>query len=127
VTSCPATIVVVDQSPAVVELIEQALRAVGHYVLVTNDPLEVLEVASRVKIDVLVGEAASVDDVLSEKLQAAQPSLRVIRIAGWSSELEPPHEELEKQDEATVLRAPFSLDELHEAVRSLLEGRLGMI
>jgi CheY-like chemotaxis protein len=46
--------VIVEESAAVQELVEQALRESGNRVLVTQNALEVLDVASRLRIDLLV-------------------------------------------------------------------------
>jgi len=49
-----STIVIVEESAAVQELVEQALRETGDCVIVSQNPLEVLDVAQRVRIDLLV-------------------------------------------------------------------------
>src|SRR5947209_17769686 len=52
--STPATILVVEESAAVRELIEHALRECGHAVLSTKDAFEAFEVARRIRVDLLV-------------------------------------------------------------------------
>lgn len=98
-----ATIVVVDGHAAVLELIDQALRNAGHHVLVTCEAREVLELARRVYIDVLVADGAFLEDAdssLLRKLQLAQPDLRLLDLG-----------------------APFSLEHLIESVANLLAGQ----
>jgi DNA-binding NtrC family response regulator len=98
-----ATIVVVDGHAAVLELMDQALRNAGHHVLVTSEAREVLELARRVHIDVLVADRALLDRTdssLVRKLQLAQPDLRLLDLG-----------------------APFSLERLTEAVAQLLAGQ----
>ena len=85
-SSCPpdphaaATIVVVHESLAVLELIDQALRGLGHRVLTTNNALEALDVVRRVKVDLLLLEAP--DCVAARDLacdfRTVQPRLSVV-------------------------------------------------
>jgi PleD family two-component response regulator len=74
-----ATIVVVHESPAVLELIEQALREPGHCVLATSNALEALDVVRRVQIDLLLLEAADRPAAreLARDFRTIQPRLRV--------------------------------------------------
>ena len=114
------TIVVVEQSAAAQELMEHVLRDAGHRVLVTRNPLEALELGRRVRIDVLVADAATVDDEgpgLVQQLRTIQPSLSVLYLADrrWPKEAD--------ADDAPALDAPFSLDELQEAVTAALASR----
>jgi DNA-binding response OmpR family regulator len=115
-----ATIVVVEQSAAAQELMELALREAGHRVLVTRNPLEVLELGRRLRIDAVVADVATLDQEgpgLVGQLRTIQPSLSVLYIAdrGRVNGGDP--------DDATALHAPFSLDELQEAVAGGLAGR----
>ena len=77
-----ATIVVVQESAAVLELIEQALRARGDRVLTTSNPLEALEVIRRVHVDLLILGAADRDTAhgVARDLRTIQSELRVIYI-----------------------------------------------
>jgi CheY-like chemotaxis protein len=74
------TIVVVHESLAVLELIEQALRGLGHCVLTTSNTLEALDVVRRVTVDLLLLDAA--DDRaardLAHDFRTVQPQLRVV-------------------------------------------------
>jgi DNA-binding NtrC family response regulator len=91
----PATIVVLEKNAAAGELIEQALREVpGSCVLLSCDPLEVLELTRRVRIDLLVSDGILLDDkgALLEQLQSLDRGLRVLH-----------------------LQAPFSLDDVRVA------------
>ena len=74
-----ATIVVVHESLAVLELIEQALRGPGRCVLATSNALEALDVVQRVQIDLLLLEAADRTSAraLARDLRTIQPRLRV--------------------------------------------------
>ncbi|HSX23143.1 MAG TPA: hypothetical protein VLE97_10260 [Gaiellaceae bacterium] len=99
----PATIVVVDEQAAFLDLAEQALLGAGHRVLVTTAPAEVLEIAIRVEIDALVADGTFLertDPALVRKLQLAQSGLRILYLSS--------------------LRMPFSLDAMVEGVTRLL-------
>jgi DNA-binding NtrC family response regulator len=114
-----ATIVAVEATAAVQELIDLALREAGHRVLVTRNPREVIELARRVRIDVLVADAATLEregPSLVEKLRSIQPALAVLYMA----ERGQADEDVEN---ASALRAPFSLDELQEAVAAAVARR----
>lgn len=78
-----ATVLVLEASPAVQELVDQGLREAGHRVLATGSPEEALEVVRRVRVDVLV--AGMVDggaEALVDELREIQPDLRLVSIPG---------------------------------------------
>jgi DNA-binding response OmpR family regulator len=109
-----ATIVIVEQSAAVHELIEQALCDSGDRVLVTQNALEVLDVARRVRIDLLVTELESRRTLVGQ-IRPAQPDLRVLYISTFDEEPPP------GPDGAETLRTPFTLDELRAAIAARLD------
>jgi PleD family two-component response regulator len=73
----PLTVVVVNSCPALQDLLEQTLRDSGNRVLVTRDPEEALEVARRVKVDVVVVE--TLEERFARELSALQ-ELRVLEL-----------------------------------------------
>ena len=98
-----ATIVVVDEQAALLDLVEQALVAAGHRVLVTTEPHELLELAIRVHIDAVIADGPLLeraDPTLPRKLELAQHGLRIVNFGS--------------------LRAPFSLDTLVAEVERVL-------
>lgn len=113
-----ATILILEENAAVAELVEQALRASGHRVLSTRSALEALELARRVRLDVLVAGRLIDDErgsVVNE-LCTRQPGLLVASIC------------LADDDRADVelgasLDAPFSLAELEGVVALRVERR----
>ena len=111
-----ATILVVEHSAAVRELIDQVLCASGHRVLSTSDAFEAIEVASRVRIDVVVAGVLleAQRQALLCQLRSAQPDLHVI--------ICDPDDD-ETIGHATKLSSPFSLDDLREAVGASLATR----
>lgn len=118
--STPATILVVEESAAVRELIEHALRECGHAVLSTKDAFEAFEVARRIRVDLLVlgalggGRAPT----LVRDLRSIQAGLRIVTVGDSDEHLAP-------IDSSTELSTPFSLTELRETVASSLAGRGG--
>jgi DNA-binding response OmpR family regulator len=74
-----ATIVVVHESLAVLELIDQALRGPGHCVLTTSNPVEALDVVKRVEVDLLLLEASdrAAARELARDFRTFQPQVRV--------------------------------------------------
>jgi CheY-like chemotaxis protein len=110
----PATIVVLEENAAAQELIDQALRNSGDRVLISNSPVEALGLASRVQIDLIVGDAGLLErsdpDVVAQ-LQAVGQILYT-HVRGSSR--------LARLDGSTMIRSPFSLEELKDAVAAAL-------
>ena len=107
------TIVVIEESAAVQELLVHALRGVGHRVLVTRDPREAFELARRVRIDMLVCGLALREQRgpgLIRRLREMQPSLPVLFLA------ERGPADADAVEDGSTLQTPFSLDEFEEAV-----------
>jgi len=116
------TIVVVEESASVQELLEHALREAGHRVLVTRDPREAFELARRIRIDALVCDLAIVEQRgpgLIGRLREMQPSLPVLYLADRGPAGE------EALEDGSTLQTPFSLDELQEAVAAAIDRRTG--
>jgi DNA-binding response OmpR family regulator len=117
------TIVVVEESAPVQELLEHALREAGHRVLVTRDPREAFELVRRVRIDALVCDFAIVERQrapgLIRRLREMQPSLPVLYLA----DRDPSGEEA--VEDGSTLQTPFSLDELQVAVAAAIDRRTG--
>jgi DNA-binding response OmpR family regulator len=112
-----ATIVVVEQSAGAMELIDQALRDTADRVLITQSPPEVLDVADRIRIDLLVIYLADrhLRPTLVDEIRSSQPELRVLYIRDHTEERPP------GDDGDGALRTPFSIDELREAVAARLD------
>lgn len=109
-----STIVIVEPSAAVQELVEQALRETGDRVLVTQNPLEVLEVVRRVRIDLLVTDIDSRPGLV-EQVRTAQPEVQVLYLSRLGDD------EPAGTRRTLSLRAPFSLDELRTAIAARLD------
>jgi CheY-like chemotaxis protein len=110
-----ATILVVEENAAVLELIDQVLRECGHRVLSTKDAPEALEVASRVRIDVVVAGVLLEMRALVCQLRSIQPDVDVI--------LCDPDDGRETIERATRLSSPLSLGELRDVIATSRERR----
>jgi DNA-binding response OmpR family regulator len=111
-----ATILVLEENAAVLELIDQTLREPSDRVLGTQDALEAIELVRRVRIDVVVVGVLVEGQVLVRELRVIQPELRIVSIR--DGDIDPP--EIES---AATLLSPVSLDELREAVAVNIDGR----
>jgi CheY-like chemotaxis protein len=101
-----ATVLVLEASPAVQDLVDQGLREAGHRVLATGSPEEALEVVRRVRVDVLVaGMVNGGVEALVDELREIQPDLRLVSIPGANG----------------AATAPVSLEALVEAVAASAE------
>ena len=113
----PATIVVLEESAAAQELIDQTLRQSGDRVLISNNPVEALELANRVRIDLIVADAGLLggsDPHVVEQLRLVGQVLYThVRDSSGLAQL----------DGGTVLPSPFSLEELREAVAAALRDQ----
>jgi DNA-binding response OmpR family regulator len=114
VTTRGSTIVIVEESAAVQELVEQALRDSGDRVLVTQNALEVLDVARRVRIDLLVIDIDS-EPGLVEELREYQPNLRVLYLSDSTDE------QPAGPRRTPLLLTPISLNELRAAIAAQLD------
>ena len=114
----PATVLVLEENAAVQELVDQALRESGHRILSTKHALEAVELARRVRIDVLIAGVLLEERTraLIGELRSIQPDLHVVGICD-------PDDDLEGIERTTRLSSPFSLDELRDAVAAALDGR----
>jgi CheY-like chemotaxis protein len=106
-----ATILVLEANPAVLELIDQALRDSGHRVLSTTNAPEALEVARRVRLDLLVFGVPREGrrQAVVSQLRSLQPALPIVSLPDCD-------DDLRKLDRIRSLVSPFSLDDLREAV-----------
>jgi DNA-binding response OmpR family regulator len=117
----PATILVLEKSAASSELIEQTLRESGDRVFVTNNPVEGLELARRIRIDLLVsdiGLTGGPEKALLEQLRSVQQGFRVVYLNGQDDSAQT------LTGGEVTLRAPFSLEALVDAVSRVLGRRI---
>jgi DNA-binding response OmpR family regulator len=110
----PATIVVLEESAAAQELIDQTLRQSGDRVLISNRPVEALELANRVRIDLIVADAGLLEGSDPHVVEQLHLVGHVLYTHVRESST------LARLHSGTVLQGPFSLEELREAVSAAL-------
>jgi DNA-binding NtrC family response regulator len=114
------TVLLVEDDPAVRNIVGRMLRARFPLVLIAADAREALEHASSSRIDILVTDLllkGPAGPELAERLRAVQPDVHVLYISGWSD-----HRRFPDLDPAEILPKPFTQEELEEAVSSALKG-----
>jgi two-component system, cell cycle sensor histidine kinase and response regulator CckA len=119
------TVLVVEDDPAVKEIIRQALERLGYRVLVSSDAPEALAAAEAHvgRLPLLVSDIrlpGLAGPELAALLRPKHPGLRVLYVSGYAGD-EMIQRGLLDTDEA-FLAKPFSADDLARRVRSLLDG-----
>jgi two-component system, cell cycle sensor histidine kinase and response regulator CckA len=122
----PSAILVAEDEPAVLTLIERVLSSAGYAVLTASSGPEALRVlaARPGDIDLLVSDAVmpGMPGVeLARALRQQRPGLPVLFVSGWAGDAF----EREWRDEPGVdlLLKPFEVGHLLERVEALLAGR----
>jgi CheY-like chemotaxis protein len=100
-----ATVLVLEASPAVQELVDQGLREAGHRVLATGSSEEALEVVRRVRVDVLVAGMVGGVEAVVDELRVIQPDVRLLSLPGANG----------------ATSSPVSLEALVDAVAASVE------
>ena len=118
------SILLVEDSPAVLGLISRALTGLDYQILTAADGLEALEVyrAHADQIGIVVTDAVMprMDGfALLRALRAETPDIKVLFISGYPYEDQLTPEE--KQNMVTWLQKPLSLQKLAEALRTALD------
>ncbi len=113
------TILVVVLDEDVRALIREMLKRSDWDVLVAAHAAEAMDVASSAEIDLLLTEVApSVDGrFIADLLRVRTPGLPVLYITGWFD-----HPDFAQLKGETVMREPFSRDELTRAIDAVLHG-----
>jgi CheY-like chemotaxis protein len=119
------TVLVVEDDPAVKEIIRQALERLGYRVLVSSDATEALAAAEAHvgRLPLLVSDIrlpGLAGPELAALLRPKHPGLRVLYVSGYAGD-EMIQRGLLETDEAFQAK-PFSADDLARRVRSLLDG-----
>jgi PAS domain S-box-containing protein len=119
-----ATILIVEDDDDVRALVTEALSNRGYRILKAHTPEEALKVANgRETIHLLITDVVMPGDTgpeLARTLTAKRPGLRVIYMSGFTDEVVVRSGTL--RPDATFLQKPFTLAELEQAVRVLLEA-----
>lgn len=117
-----ATILLAEDDRAVREFVSRALRQDGHDITAVSDGQQALNALGQGQYDMLLADIVMPQmDGISLALKAAKdyPDLPVLLMTGYSAERQRAHNlDALIQD---VISKPFSLQEIREAVRRMLE------
>lgn len=115
-------VLVVDDDPAVRETLELVLCCEGHDVITAASGRAAIEMLQNVDVDVVITDLRMADmDGLEtlRALKARRLETQVIVITGYASD--ETQSELLRCGAASIVRKPFSLEELFAAVQQALE------
>ncbi|MDH4163786.1 MAG: response regulator [Nitrospirota bacterium] len=120
------TVLLVEDQPDVLRSVQQLLETLGYRVLTAGN--------GNAALDVLQGDGASIDILISdvimpgmngrelyEILRQTHPAIKVLFLSGYSADVISTHGVLDKG--MNVLRKPFSIQDLSEKVRQVLDER----
>jgi CheY-like chemotaxis protein len=120
------TILVVEDEPAVREILTEILHAHGYRVLQANDGLEALAIWSerQAEIDLVVTDIVMpnglLGNVLADRLLAEKKELKIIFSSGYSEDFATMDRPSQRQ--ITFLQKPYRLEELVSKVRACLDN-----
>ena len=123
----PETILVVEDEPAVRELVCRVLHSYGYKVVVAESGVAALRLWERERdqIDLLLTDVVMPDGIsgldLAGRLQKDKPGLKVILSSGYS--MDAGQLDLELQPDITVLSKPYQINALVNVVRESLDSR----
>jgi CheY-like chemotaxis protein len=120
------TILVVEDDDGVRSLVCRVLRNHGYLVLEAPHPGEALRLAeeSGGPVDLLLTDVVMPESdglAVAKQIRSRHPNTKILYISGYSAESISRHELLSTG--GSILPKPFSPDELHTAVRCLLDDR----
>jgi PAS domain S-box-containing protein len=119
------TILLVEDEPMVMGMVEKILRRAGYNVLTAESGEEALEIAAdhQGEIDLLLTDVVMPrmsGGNLARILRDRQPGLRVLYMSGYTEDQVGHHGRIE--DGAAFLQKPFQARELAERVRTMLDA-----
>ena len=122
----PATILVVEDEPAVLTLLERVLSSAGYVVVTASSGAEALAVtvARSGDIDLLVSDAVMPGMAgleLARQLRLERPELPILFVSGWAGEAF--DREWAAAPAVDLMLKPFEVADLLERVRALLAAR----
>jgi two-component system cell cycle sensor histidine kinase/response regulator CckA len=115
------TILLVEDEAEVRELTKQALELNGYQVIAAATPGEAIQLAADARYDMLLTDVVMPEmrgGELARHLVAMTPGLKTLFISGYLDG----EALLGEEGPTSFLQKPFSLDELAQAVRRLLDG-----
>jgi PAS domain S-box-containing protein len=123
-TATTATLLVVEDEPAVLTMTATMLRSLGYSILCASTPEEALRLAtSDQTIDLLITDMIMPvmnGRELSEQLHQHLPTLKCLYLSGYSADIIGEPDNI--GEDVCFLQKPFTLAELTEKVRQALDG-----
>lgn len=118
-----ATLMIVDDDPAVLETLELALTWKGYDVVTAESGEAAASAAQTVDVDLVLtdlrmGEMNGLQTMLA--IKALRPNVRVMIVTGFASDAM--EDELREAGAFSIVTKPFALDDLFAAVREALEA-----
>ena len=125
-TERPETVLVVEDEPAVLTLLERVLSSAGYVVVTASSGEEALGVtASRAgNVDLLVSDAVMPGMAgleLARRLRVERPELPILFVSGWAGDAF--DREWAAAPAVDLMLKPFEVTDLLERVRALLAAR----
>lgn len=114
------TVLIVDDDPQILRLLEKMLRPRTVKILVTPRPSKALEICANEPVDLLISDIAMPEmdgHKLAEKVLQLRPATSILLISGHCKE-----EGSAKQQRLKFLQKPFFPSELVAAMKELLPG-----
>ena len=108
-------ILVIDDDPAIAELLEMTLQSVGHRVDVANSGAEGVRMAGAGEYDLIFSDLGMPDLSgweVAEQIFRDKPAQPLILVTGWGATLE--DSELERRGITEVVHKPFDINDLIE-------------
>nr|MEE4269237.1 ATP-binding protein [Candidatus Krumholzibacteria bacterium] len=120
------TVMIVEDDPSILTLLETVLRRQGYHVISANSPLTALDLAKRHQgeIRLLVTDVVMPDingRELAKRIGTLFPDLLVLFMSGYTSNVIAHRGVLDEG--VTFLQKPFDSPQLAEKVRSMLDGK----
>jgi two-component system, cell cycle sensor histidine kinase and response regulator CckA len=118
-------VLIVDDEPALLSLMQRALQALGYTVLVASSTTRAREIdsASEAPFDLLIVDVVMPEmpgPRLAELLRVETPTMRVLFVSGYAETLMGPAGSI--QEGLQLLPKPFTLRELARRVRRVLDA-----
>jgi CheY-like chemotaxis protein len=118
-SAAPRTVLIVDDDPNILRLIEKMLKPKGVNVIVAPRPSEALQICERQPIDLLISDVAMPEmdgTKLADRVLKLQPTASVLLISGHYKDNEGPN----RHARMRFLSKPFFPSQLLAHLRELL-------
>jgi two-component system cell cycle sensor histidine kinase/response regulator CckA len=117
------TVLIVDDDPLVRSLTERVLTRLGYTVMAAADAAEAVALVAKAgkHVDLMLTDVIMPQEsgpALHQRILELQPDVKVIYMSGYTGD-----HIGERAADAPLLTKPFTLKQLSEAIRAVLEGR----